>query len=173
MTKHISCNGSNEVLQLPKVKDERKSIRRSSSTAASGDFIRNHIHISLYVTTYWYHTTYMHWFLLSMILWYIIIALTFTFMDIQQQVGMPTLKSSSRECRDTSGQTLTWTLSIKPNWKSKFNRRRSMNAYFQNGILVYCIVYTKHCILFQNNTCYAMLNHFNFSKWCPIENVVI
>ncbi|XP_051764433.1 IgA FC receptor [Ctenopharyngodon idella] len=35
ITKHISCNGSNEVLQQPKVKDERKSIRRSSSTAAS------------------------------------------------------------------------------------------------------------------------------------------
>uniref|UniRef100_A0A673GHZ8 WD repeat-containing protein 44-like n=1 Tax=Sinocyclocheilus rhinocerous TaxID=307959 RepID=A0A673GHZ8_9TELE len=35
ITKHLSCNGSNEVLQHPKVKDERKSIRRSSSTAAS------------------------------------------------------------------------------------------------------------------------------------------
>uniref|UniRef100_A0A671K9S7 Transcriptional regulatory protein AlgP-like n=1 Tax=Sinocyclocheilus anshuiensis TaxID=1608454 RepID=A0A671K9S7_9TELE len=35
ITKHLSCNGSNEVLQHPKVKDERKSIRRSSFTAAS------------------------------------------------------------------------------------------------------------------------------------------
>uniref|UniRef100_A0A672PTG2 Uncharacterized protein n=1 Tax=Sinocyclocheilus grahami TaxID=75366 RepID=A0A672PTG2_SINGR len=35
ITKHLSCNGSNEVLQHPKVKDERKSIRRSSSTAAA------------------------------------------------------------------------------------------------------------------------------------------
>ncbi|XP_073699802.1 uncharacterized protein [Garra rufa] len=35
ITKHLSCNGSNEVLQHPKVKDERKSVRRSSSTAAS------------------------------------------------------------------------------------------------------------------------------------------
>ncbi|XP_059425712.1 transcriptional regulatory protein AlgP isoform X2 [Carassius carassius] len=35
ITKTLSCNGSNEVLQHPKVKDERKSVRRSSSTAAS------------------------------------------------------------------------------------------------------------------------------------------
>ncbi|XP_050950158.1 transcriptional regulatory protein AlgP [Labeo rohita] len=35
ITKHLSCNGSNEVLQHPNVKDERKSVRRSSSTAAS------------------------------------------------------------------------------------------------------------------------------------------
>lgn len=139
----------------------------------SGGLVLQLHQVTSYVSTYEYHTTYMHWFLLSIILWYIIIALTFTFMDIQQQVGMRTLKSSSRECRDTSGQTLTWTLSIKPNWKSKFNRRRSMNAYFQNGILVYCIVFTKHWILFQNNKCYAMLNHSNFSKWSPIENMVI
>uniref|UniRef100_A0A671TBG4 Proteoglycan 4-like n=1 Tax=Sinocyclocheilus anshuiensis TaxID=1608454 RepID=A0A671TBG4_9TELE len=35
ITKPLSCNGSNEVLQHPKVKDERKSVKRSSSTAAS------------------------------------------------------------------------------------------------------------------------------------------
>ncbi|KAL1251090.1 hypothetical protein QQF64_018886 [Cirrhinus molitorella] len=35
ITEHLPCNGSNEVLQHPKVKDERKSVRRSSSTAAS------------------------------------------------------------------------------------------------------------------------------------------
>uniref|UniRef100_A0A8C1DF15 Uncharacterized protein n=1 Tax=Cyprinus carpio carpio TaxID=630221 RepID=A0A8C1DF15_CYPCA len=35
VTKPLSCNGSDEVLQHPKVKDERKSVRRSSSTCAS------------------------------------------------------------------------------------------------------------------------------------------
>ncbi|XP_051979672.1 proteoglycan 4 [Xyrauchen texanus] len=35
ISKRVSCNGSNEVLEHTKVKDERKSIRRSSCTVAS------------------------------------------------------------------------------------------------------------------------------------------